>query len=209
MPPPAVGARISPFTRRLAIFRNSRAPRPAEIRLSSQENEYSLGDVSVHEVTSKWSTTGEGILQGVNGWIAKNGDATWDFSEYPEKKWKTQGGDFKSDVVVSSVKPMGDVHWFGSTKLMKRLVQDWIDGTVDNNGIILVGDEGESDPFNYSIYYGQKNSPEFVPRLIITYTSPSQGYPHTSSGLPSFPTTIKEDGKIVEHVISGEEIVVR
>jgi len=98
----------------------------------------------------------------------------------PEKKWKTEGGDFDPDAVVSRLKGMKDFHWFGSTKSMKHLVQGWIDGTVKNHGVILVGEEGESDPISYSMYHGKQNSKELVPRLIITYTSPTEGSPHLS-----------------------------
>ena len=48
-------------------------------------------------------------------------------------------------------------------------------GTIP--GFIVIGEENSSNE-KYVHYDGIENAPELIPRLIVTYTSPSQGKDH-------------------------------
>lgn len=154
----------------------------AEIRLyavprSDEEREtVPVPKTGLHKVVSDWSTTGKTVISNANGGFAKEGDSTWEFSSYPSSPWQQLGGDFDPDLLCRETLA-DDLHWFGSTPKMNQVVQAWLDGSSPNYGFMLVGDE-TSSKISYSIYHGFENAPEFVPRLIVTYTSPAMGKPH-------------------------------
>lgn len=140
-----------------------------------------MPQINLHKVTSDWTTTNKINLQlnGLNGGSANTGDTTWRYSSYPSKEWKTQGGDFDKKTLAKKISA-GDLHWYGKTRSMAEVVQGWIDDDSTNYGFMLVGsDENVFVPRgSYSRYNGVESSPELIPRLIVTYTSPSQGKLH-------------------------------
>jgi len=135
--------------------------------------------IRLHRVTEAWTTSGGIAINGVNGGRANDGDCTWKYRKYPNTEWKNPGGGFQQDEVLSRDTIEDNLHWFGSSVEMNTVVQDWIDGSTPNNGFLLMADDSNVEN-SYATYHGFENSPEFVPRLIVTYTSPKQGKPHLS-----------------------------
>jgi len=138
--------------------------------------------IKVHRVATQWTTTGGNNLQlhGLNGGTANARDTTWKYSSYPSTEWENSGGDFYNNVLGRNVEA-GDLHWYGKTRAMAEVVQEWIDEPSTNFGFILIGSDETytlPPPGSYSRYNGIESSPDLIPRLIVTYTSPSQGKPH-------------------------------
>lgn len=151
----------------------------AEIRLYASVTNEDRGKIAVprtrlYQMTLDW-TSGENVLNSINGGFVQTGDTTWTYSNFPKRKWLTPGGDFNSEKILSTVTLEDDLHWFGATPEMNDLVQMWISGHQKNYGVIMISDE---EDISYSFYHGFDNSPEFIPRLIVTYTSPKDGKAH-------------------------------
>eukprot|EP00586_Coscinodiscus_wailesii_P015782 CAMPEP_0172500306 /NCGR_PEP_ID=MMETSP1066-20121228/136680_1 /TAXON_ID=671091 /ORGANISM="Coscinodiscus wailesii, Strain CCMP2513" /LENGTH=294 /DNA_ID=CAMNT_0013274465 /DNA_START=64 /DNA_END=945 /DNA_ORIENTATION=- len=138
-----------------------------------------MSQVSVHAVTSPWSTTSSNELKDLDGGTAVSGDATWTYAKYPSIMWDTLGGDFELTPFVSSFGGSGNFfnkngrHWFGGNDAMKSKVQQWLDGSSPNYGVALLGNEAYGTADDYNIYDGIGSAPSYVPKLVITYTSPS------------------------------------
>ena len=98
---------------------------------------------TLHRVTSEWHTSGANVLHGVNGGDAKTGDATWSYTVYPTAVWNNKGGDY-ADRVVATQAGAGEVHSFGNTLRMTRIVQEWLDV--------------KSDPFNAGAYRAKRRA---------------------------------------------------
>ena len=102
-----------------------------EIRLhvgqtdSNSDDSVQIPEIVLHRITTAWETSGSNILNGVNGGSVKNGDTTWAYTDYPTSTWKERGGDFSNTVVATKVEA-GDIHSFGNTLQMARIVQEWI-----------------------------------------------------------------------------------
>lgn len=126
--------------------------------------------VSVHTATEPWT------------------DATWIYATFPTVMWDTLGGDFERSSWVGYKGAGGGVdfvrnndQWFGGALATARLVQEWVDGKSANYGVVLVGPEKTSDftGVNYNTYYGSVGVGETVPKLIVSYTSPTDGFDHS------------------------------
>ena len=127
------------FTFNKDDFPNDAQVECTEIRLHVAPSDHSVEvpEINLHRITSAWETTGSNRLTNLNGGAANQHDTTWTHADYPRSTWQDQGGDFADDIVATKF-AAGDIHSFGNTLIMARLVQEWID----------VG----SDPFNAGRY---------------------------------------------------------
>jgi len=106
----------------------------------------------------------------------------------------------------------GKIHWYGGTLTMARIVQEWIDVKSNpfNGGFMLIGEESAADSGSesYVKYSGAENAPDLIPRLIVTYTSPSQGRKHReySSYLPEVPHSAALHNDVITSGSSYTEI---
>lgn len=152
----------------------------AEIRLhAAEEKGSSAVKLTLHRITTAWKTSGKNVIHGINGGRVWLGDTTWSYTDYPSSVWNNEGGDYSENVVATKVSSNNNMHSYGNTLRMARLVQEWIDVKSNpfNAGFILIGEETAS-PGRYVKYSGAENAPSLIPRLIVTYTSPSQGKEH-------------------------------
>lgn len=191
----------------------------AEIRLHvDSTSEYDggaydlgIGRSTLHQVTAAWTTSGENVLQGVNGGNVRTGDTTWSYAAYPDWMWDTKGGDYDVKKVVATREEGGNIHWFGGTLTMATIVQEWIDVRANpfNEGFMLIGEESVagSGSESYVKYSGAENAPDLIPRLIVTYTSPSQGRKHReySSYLPEVPHSAAPHNDVITSGSSSAE----
>mmetsp|Transcript_39255 Transcript_39255/g.47185 ORF Transcript_39255/g.47185 Transcript_39255/m.47185 type:complete len:337 (+) Transcript_39255:25-1035(+) len=167
------------------IFPSDAKVECTEIRLFVAQNDEErrtvpAPQIELHQVVSDWKTTGKNNLQlnGLNGGTANTGDTTWKYSSYPSIEWENKGGDFSQNVLAETI-AAGDLHWYGKTRAMAEVVQGWINDASTNYGFILISSDEDRLvlPGSYSRYNGIESEPELIPRLIVTYTSPSQGKP--------------------------------
>mmetsp|Transcript_5648 Transcript_5648/g.11040 ORF Transcript_5648/g.11040 Transcript_5648/m.11040 type:complete len:369 (+) Transcript_5648:274-1380(+) len=171
-----------------------------------------IGRSTLHRITAAWKTSGENLLQGVNGGNVRTGDATWSYAAYPTSKWGRKGGDYDVENVVATREEGGKIHWYGGTLTMARIVQEWIDVKSNpfNGGFMLIGEESAADSGSesYVKYSGAENAPDLIPRLIVTYTSPSQGRKHReySSYLPEVPHSAALHNDVITSGSSYTEI---
>jgi hypothetical protein len=124
--------------------------------LSLYQNTHSTngGLVEVHRVTSDWV---EGDQNGSSG-----AGATWDDRD-TGLPWNTNGGDYDLIPIASTQLPAGIKDWFDWD--ITELVNGWINGAYDNNGLILLpGAYGTAVCFNSSDE-GKKDNP----LLTVTY----------------------------------------
>lgn len=182
-----------------------------EVRLhvfESDNESNKIPEITLHRVTSDWKTSGENRVIGTNGGTVKLGDVTWLYTDYPQSIWREKGGDFAENIIATK-KDFGEVHSYGNTLQMARIVQDWIDlygGTFPfNAGFMLVGEENVKGD-KYVRYNGIENAPDLIPRLIVTYTSPSQGIEHRDytgyiSETPMSPSFNSRSGVVVDILI--------
>ncbi|CAJ1937960.1 unnamed protein product [Cylindrotheca closterium] len=168
----------------------------AEVRLSLDVNLSSSDaappEITLHEVTQDWSGNADSQFEGLNGSPAVNGDVTWEFTTYPTTRWANMGGDFAGDPLSRQQKTTaadGAEHeWFGNTKRMHALVNQWIGDSSSNHGLLVKSDEQLDDPIAYNVYHGAEVTTGLAPRLIVIYTAPSLGYPHKVAQGPGSPT---------------------
>ena len=110
---------------------------------------------TVHRVNRDWvegTQIGDGTADGAS-WD------TWDGSA----NWNTAGGDYDLSVGASSVITAATGDW--ESWDIKTLVQDWIDGSYPNNGLLFKG-SGSVD-----VRFASKENadPALHPKLTITY----------------------------------------
>ncbi|EJK62355.1 hypothetical protein THAOC_17030 [Thalassiosira oceanica] len=161
----------------------------AEIRLHASEQKSAM-KLTLHRITTAWKTSGKNVIHGINGGRVWLGDTTWSYTDYPSSVWNSEGGDYSENVAATKVSSDNNIHSYGNTLRMARLVQEWIDVKSNpfNAGFILIGEE-DASPGRYVKYSGAENAPTLIPRLIVTYTSPSQGKEHRdyTAYLPEVP----------------------
>jgi len=119
-------------------------------------------DISMFRVTTPWSA---GTATGAEGSVAQNDDVTWKYSTYSTMPWKTEGGDYDSQVLSNE---KGDL--FLSTSVLESTVQDMIHGSIPNFGFILIGDE-EGTPSFQTFGSMEESKRNHRPKLVIEYDS--------------------------------------
>ncbi len=117
-----------------------------ELRMVVESSGGNFGDVNftLHRLTNDWGEgTTVGALEGGFGGSPAMGDATWSSNFHNVSTWASNGGDYiATPSAVQSAGQAGDlVVW--SDPYMVADVQGWVDGTLPNNGwIVLSAIEG-------------------------------------------------------------------
>lgn len=130
-------------------------------------------EVRVHRVTSAWqeavSTAGD-FGQGVN---ALPGDVTWSHRSRPALPWTQAGGDFVAQPSTSlNVAASTTVTYtWPSTARFVADAQLWLDQPSSNHGIILIGDEANSQSAK-RFAAREFDDPEVQPMLVVEYDAP-------------------------------------
>ncbi len=118
---------------------------------------------NIHALTKDW---GEGTSSGSGrGATAVAPDATWSDAILGASSWTSPGGDFTSTALSSlNINATGSYIFPSSTNFV-TIVQQWIDNTSTNNGIILIGNESSNGSARR---FGSKDM-GIAPSLNITY----------------------------------------
>ena len=129
--------------------------------------------VELHAVSQDWGegASNAGAGRDGGGAIAKNGDATWLHTFFPDKRWTRAGGDFASavDAAVSVFGAGDNVTWPSSAAMIAR-VQAWVDQAATNFGWIVIGEE--ASPGTTKEFASREQVPATVrPALTIDYTT--------------------------------------
>jgi hypothetical protein len=126
-------------------------------------------DVSLHRVLADW---GEGASVatargGGRGGTAMQDDATWVHRFFPDGAWSTPGGDFlEAPSATSAVGSVGIYTWSGEGLVAD--VQAWLDGTANNFGWLLRGNE--TTPATAKRFDSREHATAvFRPQLFVTY----------------------------------------
>ena len=94
------------------------------------------------------------------------GEATWN-SRVTSTSWTTAGVS-NDGIVYSSVNVTDTVGWFNWT--ITNLTQYWENGTYQNYGFVMIGQEATSNDFK-RIYSSDAITAELRPKLLINYTA--------------------------------------
>lgn len=133
--------------------------------------------IRLHKLTADW---GEGFQVGENeeemGSPAFLGDATWLSNFYDISTWINPGGDGQYNESPSASGFAGDIGEVVelSNPAMTEEIQAWIDGTDDNYGWIIIGNENQIG--SVKTFYSSESveEPSARPRLVIEYISGQQ-----------------------------------
>ncbi len=128
--------------------------------------------VYIHLLTKDWGEESSVANRPGIGVQAEEGDATWEYNFYNSETWSNDGGDYLATAsdfayVHDDASPPYELEFTGSGIVSD--VQGWTDGTYNNYGWIIIGDESQ----NYTgvpFYTKESNISIYHPRLIITYT---------------------------------------
>ncbi len=145
-----------------------------EVSLKIRVNKVSFsGDgthnYKIYQVSKEW---GEGTsLGGGTGAPAVAPDATWNDAMFGTSSWSTAGGDYLSTSLSSlNISGVG-FYTFTSTSNFINAVQNWLDDSSTNNGILLIGDENDDNSARRFDSKEATNSNN-VPVLSVTWSAP-------------------------------------
>ena len=116
-------------------------------------------NMSVHRITNAWDEgTGNGA-GGVSNWTTRLNTGT--------VLWTTVGGDFNLTAhATTNVSTIGTYNWTGGT--MNSLIQNWVNGTNANNGLMLkFSTEGSG---NENKDFGSRENATAGNRPLLTFT---------------------------------------
>ncbi len=136
-----------------------------------------VGDktVTLHTVQKNWGE-GDSDAEAEEGGGAKAaaGDATWLHSQYDNAFWDAPGGDFSPSASAGTlVGGAGEYSW--SSDQVRDEVQAWVDGSADNHGWLLMGDE--SGGASAKRFDTRENpNEENRPKLHVRYITPLPDY---------------------------------
>lgn len=170
------------LSRRRALVRFDLSSIPAgsvvtQVTLSlhcSRANQSGPTAVTLHRLLADW---GEGASSASGqegaGTDAETGDATWLHRFYTTQLWTTPGGDFAAAPSASTSVGGEGVYAWSSAQLVAD-AQAWIDGTAQNHGWLVLGDE--SEPATAKRWDSRQNeSADRRPSLTIVYTARPAG----------------------------------
>jgi len=152
-------------------------------------------DAALHRALKDW---GEGASNsgtpGGQGAPSAPGDATWVHTFYATQFWGTPGGDSggpspdfvaTASAVATIGNPIQSYNW-NATPLLLADAQGWLDAPATNFGWFVIGDESATGTAKRFETH-ESLTPEFRPRLTVTYTPPGPAcYPNcdASTALP-------------------------
>ncbi len=129
----------------------------AELRMDATNHSASgTVTVNVHTLNQDWD---EGTA------TSGNGQANWD-DRQTGVSWASSGGDYAGTPVASSDVTGTGVHNWDLT----ATVQNWLNGSLQNRGVIIGSPQSGSDVFTYLSAEGSATS---GPRLAVSYTVPN------------------------------------
>jgi hypothetical protein len=167
--------------RALLRFDLSAVPRGAaiesvELRLECLQFQGNETAMTLHRVTKGWTegpsdpTGNEG-----QGTPALVGDCTWVHASFDGMSggiaWSAAGGDFVTIASASTISPGEGLHvWTGSGLVAD--VQAMVDGTLVNEGWILLGDESQPGTARRFASSEDDDTEHLRPALIVMWTLP-------------------------------------
>jgi len=152
----------------------------------------------VHLVNADWGegTSNAGNSRDGDGTAAATGDATWVHRFRPNTNWSTTGGDFAGRPSASNTVSGNGLRSFTSAQ-MATDVQGWADGTVANNGWIILGNEGRNGSAKRMISRNSTSSTQ-RPTLVVTYLTTGITENETSTKIQVYPIPA-QDYVVIEH----------
>lgn len=144
--------------------------------------------MSLHRVLASWgegtsnaTVHGGGGAGGGMGSTATPGDTTWLHRFHPGTLWTTQGGDFAATASATTVVPGFGFQVWSSTPAMVADVQAWVDGTLPNDGWLVLTPETLSDlPRKFATR--EHTTPAWRPQLTVTFTPPAASFAPFGAG---------------------------
>jgi hypothetical protein len=125
----------------------------------------------LHKLLESW---GEGASFGASdGVAALTNDATWTTRFFSTANlWSTEGGEFDSTLVSSSLAVNGTGTWAWQSAQMVNDVHDWLSTPANNHGWILRSDEGS--PNAIKRIDSRESASGVRPTLTLVQVSPFQ-----------------------------------
>ncbi|MDJ0793003.1 MAG: DNRLRE domain-containing protein [Woeseiaceae bacterium] len=120
----------------------------AELQLNLEQSLGAADTVSVHRITRSWSENGV-------TWISRDGSTDW----------STPGGDFDPSPAGSFT---ADAIGFVTVDI-RRLVQEWADGTAENHGLMLLSPSASGDNQKTYVSSDDGANSSLHPKLTIEY----------------------------------------
>jgi hypothetical protein len=136
----------------------------ASLTLVLNRSRFGVVPVAVHRLLAEW---GEGTSnsgdRGGDGVAATPNDATWRHRLFNTETWTNEGGDF--DPIASATVPVDNLNAYTwSSADLVRDVNEWLAGTRQNYGWILVADGGAKR------FHSREGAPNIDrPRLKLTF----------------------------------------
>jgi len=139
--------------------------------------------INLARLTKDW---GEGASHGLEGEEegapAAAGDATWIHNMFPGSLWDSPGGDFVEVPSASLAVQSAGYYVFGSSEGLVNDVQNWLDGSADNYGwMLLASDEDVNASMRFDTHKQQRYHPTYRPKLEVEFSA--TGSPFDFSGI--------------------------
>jgi hypothetical protein len=202
------GRTLEQLNRRAVIAFKELDAIPAGATISSAKLHLHLSRVNsppatytLYRLTSDW---GEGLSQASEaegqGTNSENGDATWAHTFWPNRPWRTLGGDFAATSSADlNIDLIGD-YTFGSTVDMASDVQLWLDQPPQNYGWILIGDESEFTKSARRFDSRENDNADNRPVLEVQYTVTGSSFDFSG---PWFDPSLDGEGYLVFQTPAG------
>lgn len=142
------------------------------LRLTMDKTIAGAADFDLHRLTENWGEFNSNAPgEEGKGIAAAAGDATWDFSKFNTDGWASAGGDFAVTAsATTAVTAAANYEW--SSGQMVQDIQDWLDGTVDNFGWILLS-ANPNPPTAKRFKSRESGTAGERPQLWVTYITDS------------------------------------
>ncbi len=120
--------------------------------------------IGLHRMTCVWNETATWHDNGFGTWASCAG-VPFSFGITPGDNYNTKPMDTFD---LTSSYEMSYVAW----NITPSLVQGWLDGSMDNDGLVLVSEGEGTDGPGVINFGGRTGPPESSPTLVVTYTIP-------------------------------------
>lgn len=138
----------------------------AELVLELTPSNPGSASITVHRVLAEWGE-GASSASGGSGAPAQPGDTTWLHAVRPDRYWREPGGDFAAEPSAGAIAAEPGPYRFASSGLAAD-VQAWLDGSADDFGWVLIGDE--TGPTTSKRFASRESEdPTIAPALVIRF----------------------------------------
>ena len=130
-------------------------------------------DIAVHKVLASWQAAASTAGDFGQGVTALSGDVTWSHRSYPTQPWAQRGGDHvpQASTTANVSATSTFTYTWPSTPQFVADVQSWVDQPSANHGLILIGDEVNSQ--SAKRFAGAEfGDAEVVPMLVVDWVPP-------------------------------------